>query len=141
VKLTEVSLEEIELSVAMTTPASNSSAVPPVAWPAVIVAVAVRFVESLNRVFATTVGPTGVRANAVGTFGARVSTTSALFAPSEPAVPGAIRVSEALLPAASLMVPPASARAEVEAISRSLELSPACTVYRKVRVVVPEPDT
>jgi hypothetical protein len=41
--------------------------------------------------------------------GAVVSITMALFAPSEFAAPGDARVSVALLPAASAMVPPLSA--------------------------------
>ena len=45
------------------------------------------------------------------TSGAAVSITSALFAPSEPAAPGADSVSVALFPAPSRIVPPASANA------------------------------
>ena len=42
-----------------------------------------------------------------GAVGAVVSMTIFLFAPSEPAAPGAARVKTAALPAASVIVPPA----------------------------------
>ena len=48
------------------------------------------------------------------TVGAVESTTNALLAPSEPALPGVGRVSVAALPAASAIVPALSARLEAE---------------------------
>ena len=48
------------------------------------------------------------------TVGAVVSTISALLYPREPAAPGDARVRTASFPAVSRMVPPLSARAEVE---------------------------
>ena len=49
---------------------------------------------------------------------------SALLAPNDPEAPGDARVSVALLPAASLIVPLFNESAEVEVKSRSLEVSP-----------------
>ena len=66
--------------------------------------------------------------NDVGTFGAVVSIINALFAPKEPDAPGDAKVRVALFPAASFIVPLFNASAEVPVKSRSLEVSPDCTV-------------
>ena len=113
-KLTEVSLDEIVESVAITADPSTSSADPLVAWPAVIDAVAVKLVFDANKVFATTVPPTAVAASDVGALGAMVSITIALLAPSEPLAPGVARVSTASLPDASRIVPPLRANAALD---------------------------
>ena len=106
VKLTEVSPEEIDSSVAITAEPSNNSADPPVACPAVIDAVAVMLVLDASNVLATTVPPIAVAASEVGALGATVSITSALLAPSEPLVPGAGSARTASLPDASRITPP-----------------------------------
>ena len=66
--------------------------------------------------------------NDVGALGAVVSIINALFAPKEPDAPGDAKVRVASLPAASFIVPPFNASAEVLVKSRSLELSPDWTV-------------
>ena len=80
--------------------------------------------------------------SAMAMVGAEPSMTSALLSPSEFAAPGEAKVRFALLaaPVLAFMVPPLSASAEVPVRSRSLELSPSCTVYVKLRVVVPDPE-
>ena len=113
-KLTEESPDEIDESVAITADPSNNSADPPVACPAVIVAVAVMLVFDASKVFATTVPPTAVAASDVGALGATVSMTIALLAPSEPLAPGVASVSTASLPDASRIVPPLSANATLD---------------------------
>ena len=139
VKETEVSVVEIEESVAITVVPSRSSAEPAEACPAVIVAVADRSVLVLFNVNARAVPPTPIADNEVGVFGATVSIAIALLAPSEPDDPGAATKSVALFPAMSRIDPPLIASAVVECWSRSAERSPAWTVYRKIKVVVPEP--
>ena len=57
--------------------------------------------------------PTGVRTDT--TFVGAETMTSALLAPSDVAAPGATSVNVALFPAASTIVPPFSASAEVDA--------------------------
>ncbi|MCE2710803.1 MAG: hypothetical protein LW596_08490 [Ilumatobacteraceae bacterium] len=57
--------------------------------------------------------PTGVRTDT--TFVGADTMTSALLAPSEVAAPGVASVKVAELPAGSTIVPPLSARADVEA--------------------------
>ena len=59
-----------------------------------------------------TTGSTGVLTDT--TFVGDVATTIALFAPRDPEAPGDASISVAALPAESAMVPPFSARAEVE---------------------------
>ncbi len=75
-------------------PFSSSSAVPPVAWPAVIVAWAVRFVWVVFTVFATIVPPTGVSVTPVGADGMVLSTVSQPGTTAEtlPAVSAATRL-------------------------------------------------
>lgn len=70
------------------------------------------------------------------------SITSSLLFPSEFAAPGETKVRFALLaaPVLAFIVPPLSASAEVPVKSRSLVLSPSCTVYVKLRVEVPVPE-
>ena len=74
--------------------------------------------------------------------GAMVSTMMELLSASEFAAPGEAKVRFALFaaPLLALMVPPLSVSADVPVKSRSLELSPSCTVYVKLRVVVPDPE-
>ena len=57
--------------------------------------------------------------------GAVVSITRALLSAKEPEAPGDAKVSVALFPAASLIVPLFNVSAELEAKSRSLAVSPA----------------
>ena len=57
-----------------------------------------------------------------------VSIARALLSAKEPEAPGVAKVSVALFPAASLILPPFSVSAESEAKSRSLVVSPARTV-------------
>ena len=64
----------------------------------------------------------------VGATGAVVSIINALFAPKEPDAPGDDNVRVASLLAASFIVPLFNASAEVPVKSRSLDVSPACTV-------------
>ena len=64
----------------------------------------------------------------VNDIGAFVSMIRALFAPKEPDAPGDAKVRVALFPAASFIVPLFNASAEVPVKSRSLEISPDCTV-------------
>ena len=68
--------------------------------------------------------------------------TSALLFPSEFAAPGDAKVRFALFaaPVLTLMVPLLRASADVPVKSRSLEVSPSCTVYVNVRVDVPVPE-
>ena len=66
--------------------------------------------------------------NDVGALGAVVSITNALFAPKEPDAPGDDKVRVASLPAASFIVPLFNTSAEVLVKSRSLDVSPDCTV-------------
>ena len=73
------------------------------------------------------------------TSGAAVSIIKTLFAPSEPAVPGAGRVSVASLPPPSWIVPPPSASALASTQSKSVLVSPAWTIYWNVSVAVPLP--
>ncbi len=122
-KLNDVSPDEIVVSVAIVIVPSNSSADPPVAWPATIDAVAVIFVEADNNVLATTVPPTGVTVSAVGVDGAVVSITIAFEAASEPLALVIGTVSPASLPATSLIVPPFKTRADADCASRSLLVS------------------
>ena len=110
-KVTEVSPDAIDTSVATVVEPRTSSAQPPVACPATMVALAVKFVLSANKVLATTVPPTGVTTREVGVLGAIVSITIALAKPSEPLAPGLARVRTASLPETSLMNPPLRANA------------------------------
>jgi hypothetical protein len=105
---TVVSAAKIVESVAMTSDPSNNSALPPVADPAPIVAVAVKFVFVLLSVLATTVPPTGERASAVGAFGAIVSITIAALDARFPVVPAvtAGSVKTATFRAPSVIVEP-----------------------------------
>ena len=135
----EVSPDEMVASVAITVAPRSSWAEPPVASPAIIVAVAARSVFVLLSFEAIAVPPTPTADSAVGADGATESTTIALFAPSDPAAPGAGTVNVALLPATSFIDPPLTAKAEADCSSRSADMSPACTVYRNVTVLVPEP--
>ena len=113
-KVTEVSVAEIVASVAITVVPTKSSALPPVAEAAVIVAVAVMLVFVLFSVLAAMVPPTGVRANAVGVLGARVSITIAALVAKLPAVPAvtAGSVSTATFSEASVMFAPAGLTSE-----------------------------
>jgi len=80
-KDTEASPEEILVSVIAglkETPPFNNSAVPPVACPEVMLAVAVKLVLVVFKVLATTVPPTGVKATLVGAEGAILSTVAAV---------------------------------------------------------------
>ena len=126
-KLTDVSPEAIDESVAMTAEPSKSSADPPVACPAVIVAAAVILVFDASKVFATTVPPIAVAVSDVGALGATVSITSALLAPREPLAPGNASVSTASLPDSSRIVPPLRANAAFDCWSKSAEAFPATT--------------
>ena len=74
--------------------------------------------------------------------GAVVSMTMALLPAREFAAPGEANVRFALFaaPLLAFMVPPLSVSADVPVKSRSLELSPSCTVYVKFTVVVPVPE-
>ena len=73
VKLTLVSPAAMLLSVATVAPLIKSRALPPVASPATIVALAVRLVLLRAMVLGSTVPPAGVSVTAVGAVGARVS--------------------------------------------------------------------
>ena len=124
-KVTVMSPAEIVLSVAIATPSRYNVAVPPVASPATMVAVALRSVFVAVSLFAVTTPLTPVADNAVGAAGAMVSTTMAALAPNEPVAPGAINVRLAVFPAASLMDPPFNTSAPADCTSRSLLISPA----------------
>ena len=69
-KVTLASSLAITASVAIVVVPTFSTAVPPVAWPAVMVAEAVRLVLVAFSVLATTVPPEGVNVTAVGKVGA-----------------------------------------------------------------------
>ena len=66
---------------------------------------AVRFVVEAKSVLATTVPPTGVRTRFVGVAGATVSITIALLPASDEAPPTVGKLTVALLPEASRIVP------------------------------------
>ena len=66
--------------------------------------------------------------NDVGAPGAVVSITNALFAPKEPDAPGDDNVRVASWPTTSFIVPLFNKSAEVLVKSRSLDVSPDCTV-------------
>ena len=80
--------------------------------------------------------------SAMAMVGAEPSITSDLLFPSEFAAPGEAKVRFALFaaPVLAFMVPPLRAREAVPVKSRLLELSPSCTVYVKLRDVVPDPE-
>ena len=75
-------------------------------------------------------------------FCAVVSITMALLSARELVDPGVTNLGFALFaaPVLAFIVPPLRASAEVPVKSRSLELSPSCTVYVKLSVVVPDPE-
>ena len=113
-KLTEVSPDAIDTSVAIVVEPRTSSAQPPVACPAAMVALLVMFVLSANKVLATTVPPEGVTTRFVGALGATVSIRIAFVEPREPLAPGLTRLNTASLPEESLIRPPLRASAPLD---------------------------
>ena len=90
---------------------SNSVTVAPASAPVPVnVGVVLLVMSSVAEI---PLSDAAARSGALGAAAAVVSITIALFAPSEPAAPGAAIVRIALLPAASLIVPPFSASAAV----------------------------
>ena len=132
--VTDVSLDEIDASVAIDTPSRYNVAVPPVASPATTVALAVRLVLVAVNLFERTTPPTGVSTSDVGATGATVSTPIAALAASDPVAPGDISVKFAALPAASLIDPPFNTSDAVVTKSRSVVTSPATVVYLNVAI-------
>ena len=114
VNVAEESVDKIVASVANNVPSRYNIAEPPVASPAMMATVAVRFVFVADSLFVTTVPPTGVNARAVGAVGATVSITSAALAARDPAAPGFINVLFAVLPTTSRMVPPLKTSASAD---------------------------
>ncbi len=78
-------------------------------------------------------------ATPLGTAGGTASMAMAPSSDSEPGAPGRGRVSVAVFPAWSRMVPPARASALVPVTSRAGVRSPDATVYENVRLGVPDP--
>ena len=77
----------------------------------------------------------------VGTAGNTASMSRIASADNEPLPPGTGVVMLATLPTMSLMVPPASDRAEVPVVSSAGVRSPSATVYENTRFAVPDPLT
>ena len=98
---------------------------PPVASPAVIVAVALMSVFVAVSLLRVVTPPTPIAESRVGAVGATVSITSAAFAPNDPVAPGAIKAVLPALPDRSLIVPPFNTRAAPDCTSRSGVKSPA----------------